>query len=60
MADCSFLDGQYAAFGTADDEESIAAAVKLSTVPTHSLGWYDDVPVEPVVISDVEIIKEAE
>ena len=60
VADCSFLDGQYAAFGTADDEESIAAAVKLSTVPTRSLGWYDDVPVEPVVISDVEIIKEAE
>ena len=51
------LDGQYAAFGTADDEGSVEAAVKISGVPTHSAGMYDDVPVDPVVIDSVKIIR---
>ena len=57
VADCTFLDGQYAAFGTADDEGSVEAAVKISGVPTHSQGMYDDVPVDPVVIDSVKIIR---
>ena len=57
VADCPHLDGQYAAFGEAADEDTVRAAVRISEVPTRTLGWYDDVPVEPVVISSVRIVR---
>ena len=57
VADCPHLDGQYAAFGEAADEDTVLAAVRISEVPTRTLGWYDDVPVEPVVISSVKIVR---
>lgn len=56
--DCTFLDGQYAAFGEAEDIDSIRTAVSISCVPTRSVGWYDDVPVEPVIIRSVKIIRQ--
>ncbi len=56
--DCSFLDGQYAAFGEAADEESVRTAVAISETPTRSVGPYDDVPITPVVIRTVRISDE--
>lgn len=53
--DCAYLDGQYAAFGRCADDESLAVAVDISKVPTRSVGWYDDVPVTPVVIRTIKI-----
>ena len=52
------LDGQYAAFGRLVDDESIKVAVDISNVDTHSVGYYDDVPVEPIRISSIVIFEE--
>lgn len=56
VADCSFLDGQYAAFGKTADEESLNNAIAISNVPTHSFVYYDDVPDDPVVMKRVTIL----
>lgn len=56
VADCSFLDKQYAAFGECADKESIDTAIELSKVPTHSVGYFDDVPKTPVVIKTIKLI----
>ncbi len=53
VEDCSFLDGQYAAFGELTDEESIKVAIDISKVKTVRVGYYDDVPYEPIVIQSV-------
>lgn len=53
VEDCSFLDGQYAAFGELTDEESIKVAVDISKVKTVSVGYYDDVPYDPIVIKQI-------
>lgn len=58
VADCSFLDGQYAAFGECADEQSIAAAVAISKTKTHSVSFYDDVPVTPIVIKTITVTAE--
>lgn len=55
VAPTPFLDGEYAAFGKATDEESVAVAVEMSKVKTTSWSYYDDVPVEPIVIESVMI-----
>ncbi len=52
--DCSFLDGQYAAFGCLVDEESEKVAVDISKVKTTSISWYQDVPYESIVIKSIE------
>ena len=57
VADCKFLDGEYAAFGRTSDEESLKTAVAMSRVRTHSEGGYDDIPDVPVVIRSVRIVK---
>lgn len=56
--DQAYLDAQYAAFGQVSDEESFKVAVEISTVKTTSWGYYDDVPVEPVVIKKAYMIEE--
>lgn len=55
VRDCKFLDGEYAAFGRTVDDESIKNAIAISKVPTHSVGYYDDVPVRDIVIKRVII-----
>ena len=55
-ADCDFLDKNYAAFGRTLDAESNRVVVDISNVKTHSYGWYNDIPNEPVVIDHVERI----
>ena len=55
VADCSFLDGQYAAFGFAADDDSVLTAIEISKTPTRSVGYYDDVPVTPVIVKTVKI-----
>ncbi len=51
--DTPFLDGQYAAFGELSDEESMQVAVDISNVHTISVGYYDDVPYEPIIIKTI-------
>ncbi len=58
VEDLPHLDAQYAAFGRVADVESLEVAIEISTVPTKSEGYYDDVPVTPVVIETAEIIEE--
>ena len=53
VEDCSFLDGQYAAFGELTDEESIKVAIDISKVKTVSVGYYNDVPYEPIIIQSI-------
>lgn len=55
VADCAFLDGQYAAFGECADAESLSNAIAISKVPTRSVHFYDDVPVDPIVIKSVTV-----
>lgn len=50
VADCSFLDGKYAAFGKVSDEESLKVALDISKVPTGHWMNHDDVPKTPIVI----------
>ena len=52
--DCSFLDGQYAAFGSLVDKESEKVAVDISKVKTTSISWYQDEPYESIVIKSIE------
>ena len=54
VADCAFLDGQYAAFGCLTDEDSIKVAIDISKVKTVSVGFYNDVPYESIVIKSIE------
>lgn len=58
VADCGYLDGQYAGFGKVADEESFKVALEISTQPTRSVGYYDDVPVTPIIIKTIEIVDE--
>ena len=55
VKDCKFLDGQYAAFGRVVDDDSLRNAIAISKVETHSVGYYDDVPVRDLVIRRVYI-----
>lgn len=57
VADTPFLDGEYAAFGRCSDRASIDKAKSIGKVRTHSVSYYDDVPVEPVVIKSVTVVK---
>lgn len=53
VADDAFLDGEYAAFGKLSDEESLKVAMDISKVKTCSVGYYDDVPYEPIIIDHI-------
>ncbi len=55
VEDCEHLDGQYAAFGQLADDESVRVAKEIASVPTTRVGWYDDVPIRPIVIDKIEI-----
>lgn len=56
--DTPFLDGEYAAFGEVADSESMQVVLDMSNVKTHSIGYFDDVPVEPIIIENVEIVED--
>lgn len=55
VADCGFLDGQYAAFGKTRDQQSLDNAIAISKVKTTRWMYYDDVPCDPVVIKSITI-----
>ena len=57
VADCGFLDGQYAAFGKVTDEESLKTAIEISQVDTGRWGMHGDVPTSPVVMKRVYIVE---
>ncbi len=52
--DAPYLDRQYAGFGKVT--EGIEVVDAIAATPTTSRGWYDDVPVTPVVIDSMEIL----
>ncbi len=56
--DVPHLDAQYAGFGKVVDEESLKTAIEISTVPTKSWGYYDDIPVDPIIIEKATVIEE--
>lgn len=58
VADVPHLDGEYAAFGRTIDEDSLKTAIEISKVRTGRLGYYSDVPCEPIIIKNIEIIEE--
>jgi len=56
-ANCSWLDGEYAAFGYTTDEESNKVVLELSKVETfcpHPA--FADFPVEPISIKTIELL----
>ena len=53
--DAPHLDGQYAGFGKV--VEGLDVVDKIADVQTCRRGWYDDVPMVPVVIESVEVIE---
>ena len=55
--DAPHLDRQYAGFGKLTDGYDVLD--KIASVETGNYGWYmQDVPVEPVVIETLEVVKE--
>jgi peptidyl-prolyl cis-trans isomerase B (cyclophilin B) len=58
VEDVPHLDAQYAGFGKVVDEESLNNAIEISTVKTTSWGYFDDVPVQPVIMKKVYMIEE--
>ena len=56
--DQAYLDAQYAAFGRVCDEESMQVVLDIASVKTTSWSYYNDVPVEPVVMKKVYMIEE--
>ena len=54
--DTPYLDGEYACFGYALDDESIKVAKEIGKVKTTSWSYYDDVPVEPIIIKSIKRI----
>ena len=57
VADTPFLDDEYAAFGRVTDKASLDKAISIGKVRTGSVGYYDDVPLSPVVIKSVRTVK---
>lgn len=53
VADCNYLDGEYAAFGRVLDNESLEAAIEISQLKTGKWMHFDDVPIEPVIIESI-------
>lgn len=53
VADCAYLDGEYAAFGAVLDKESLDVAIKISKVKTGRWMNLDDVPMDAVIITSV-------
>ena len=51
------LDGSYAAFGEIADEASLSVVLEMSKIATGRRGYHDDVPVTPIIIKNVDIIK---
>ena len=51
--DAPHLDGQYAAFGKHSDKQSLEVAKNISLTKTTTVGYYDDVPVSPVIIKTI-------
>ena len=53
-ADAPHLDRQYAAFGEVTD--GIGVVDKIASVDTGRYGYFDDVPLTPVVIEKIEVL----
>ena len=57
VADCSFLDGEYAAFGKTTDEDSAKVAKDISLVATTTVGYHSDVPRQPIIIKNIVVAE---
>lgn len=57
VADSFYLDGEYAAFGKCADEESVKVAVGYGKVKTGRWQYYSDIPLNPIVIKTITIVK---
>lgn len=60
-AECPWLDGSYAAFGYAADEESIEVVKAVAAMPTTRVAnYFDDFPVDLISVKTIEILGEVE
>ncbi len=50
--DAKYLDGQYAGFGKVT--EGMDVVNRIAMTPTRTVGWYEDVPCETVMIEKIE------
>ena len=57
VEDLPHLDAQYAAFGRVADMDSLQVAIDISAVETKSEGYYDDIPVNPIVIKKAYLLE---
>ena len=56
---CSWLDGEYAAFGKTIDEESNQAVLNVASMPTMNIGGgFSDFPQFEVKIIEIKVIEE--
>lgn len=55
-ADCPWLDGEYAAFGYATDEESIQNILEVSEIETGQIGSFTDFPCEIIGIKTINLL----
>lgn len=53
VANCPYLDGNYAAFGKTVDIDSNNVILDISKVKTASSGYHGDVPITPIVIERI-------
>ena len=61
LADASFLNGQYSAFGKIADADSLAVLKKIGKVPTKDPGTGEkSAPLEPVLIEKMTVSEVAE
>ncbi|AGR40732.1 peptidylprolyl isomerase [Spiroplasma taiwanense] len=54
--DAKFLDGQYAAFGKVNDQESMKVILEIENVETETKNFFDDVPKKPIIIKTINLI----
>ncbi|MCL2821877.1 MAG: peptidylprolyl isomerase [Firmicutes bacterium] len=58
--ECSYLDGQYAAFGKVSDEGSMAVVLDIAKTKTGRWMHYDDVPLNPIVIEKCTVVGQSD
>lgn len=58
-ADCSWLDGEYAAFGKTTDATSNEVILRISKIPTYAVHYtLQNFPTDPVIIENIYISNE--
>ena len=58
-ANCSWLDGEYAAFGKTTDEASNEVVLRISRIPTYQVHYtLQNFPTDPIIIENIYVSNE--